>query len=44
VVNPQGKTLFEVFEAYQFQLPLPHQANLSVILTFLSPQLPYITI
>jgi hypothetical protein len=22
VVNPQGKTLFEVFESYQFQLPL----------------------
>jgi hypothetical protein len=23
VVNSQGKTLFEVFETYQFQLPLP---------------------
>jgi hypothetical protein len=25
VVNAQGKTLFEVFEAYHFQLPLPQE-------------------
>jgi hypothetical protein len=25
VVNAQGKTLFEVFEVYQFQLPLPQE-------------------
>jgi hypothetical protein len=25
IVNPQGKTLFEVFEGYHFQLPLPQE-------------------
>lgn len=25
IVNPQGKSLFEVFKAYQFQLPLPQE-------------------
>jgi hypothetical protein len=27
VVNAQGKTLFEVFESYQFQLPLPPEES-----------------
>jgi hypothetical protein len=31
VVNAQGKTLFEVFEAYQFQLPLTPEESFTAI-------------